>query len=79
MFVLWLTTIIPQLRPLPCGQYQHDCNGTTAVQLAAILCSFGLISIGAGFVRPCSIALGADQLENKENLDNERLIDSYFN
>ncbi|KAH0678019.1 hypothetical protein KY285_025820 [Solanum tuberosum] len=79
MIVLWLTTIIPQLRPLPCGQYQHDCNGTTAVQLAAILCSFGLISIGAGFVRPCSIALGADQLENKENLDNERLMDSYFN
>ncbi|KAK4715762.1 hypothetical protein R3W88_014100 [Solanum pinnatisectum] len=79
MLVLWLTTIFPQLRPLPCSQYQHDCNGTTEAQLAAILCSFGLISIGAGFVRPCSIALGADQLENKENLDNERLIDSYFN
>ncbi|KAH0674423.1 hypothetical protein KY284_025510 [Solanum tuberosum] len=79
MLVLWLTTIFPQLRPLPCGQYQHDCNGTTAAQLAAILFSFGLISIGAGFVRPCSLALGADQLENKENLDNERLIDSYFN
>ncbi|XP_055810251.1 protein NRT1/ PTR FAMILY 1.2-like isoform X2 [Solanum dulcamara] len=79
MIVLWLSTIIPQLRPLPCGPYQLDCNATTAAQLAVILCSFGLISIGAGFVRPCSIAFGADQLENKENPDNERLMDSYFN
>lgn len=79
MSVLWLTTMIPQLRPLLCGQNQHECSGTTAAQLAVILCSFGLISIGAGFVRPCSIALGADQLENKENPDNERVIDSYFN
>ncbi|CAN4094752.1 unnamed protein product [Withania somnifera] len=77
--LLWLTTIFPQLRPLPCSEYQHGCNGTTAVQLAVILCSFGLMSVGAGFVRPCSIALGADQLENKENPDNERVIDSYFN
>ncbi|KAH0684433.1 protein NRT1/ PTR FAMILY 1.2-like [Solanum tuberosum] len=79
MCILWLTTIIPQLRPLPCGQHQHGCDGTTAVQLAILLCSFGLISIGTGFNRPCSIAFGADQLENKENPDNERLIDSYFN
>ncbi|XP_055810252.1 protein NRT1/ PTR FAMILY 1.2-like [Solanum dulcamara] len=79
MSVLWLTTIFPQLRPLPCGQYQHDCNGTTTAQLSVILCAFGLISIGAGFVRPCSVAFGADQLEKKENPDNERVLDSYFN
>ncbi|XP_055810249.1 protein NRT1/ PTR FAMILY 1.2-like [Solanum dulcamara] len=79
MSVMWLTTIFPQLRPLPCGQYQHDCNGTTAVELGVILCALGLISIGAGFVRPCSIAFGADQLEKKENPDNERVLDSYFN
>ncbi|KAK6790547.1 hypothetical protein RDI58_009628 [Solanum bulbocastanum] len=59
--------------------HQHGCDGATAVQLAILLCSFGLISIGTGFNRPCSIAFGADQLENKENPDNERLIDSYFN
>ncbi|WMV28662.1 hypothetical protein MTR67_022047 [Solanum verrucosum] len=79
MIVLWLTAIFPQIRPLPCGQDQLDCNAATAAQLAVILSSFGLISIGAGFVRPCSIALGADQLENKENPDNERLMDTYFN
>ncbi|XP_004237077.1 protein NRT1/ PTR FAMILY 1.2 [Solanum lycopersicum] len=77
--ILWLTTIMPQLRPLPCGQHQHVCDGTTAAQLAILLCSLGLMSIGTGFNRPCSIAFGADQLENKENPDNERLIDSYFN
>ncbi|MCD7472110.1 hypothetical protein HAX54_013050 [Datura stramonium] len=79
MSVLWLTTVIPQLRPLPCGQYRHGCNGTTAAQIAVLLCSFGLISLGAGFVRPCSVAFGADQLENKENPDNKRVMDSYFN
>lgn len=56
MSVLWLTTMIPQLRPLPCDQHLSGCNGTTAVQLVVLLCSLGLISIGAGFVRPCSIA-----------------------
>ncbi|MCD7460080.1 hypothetical protein HAX54_042812 [Datura stramonium] len=77
--ILWLTTIIPQFRPSPCNNQQHGCNGTTTAQFALILCSFGLISIGAGFVRPCSVALGADQLDNKTNPDNERVIDSYFN
>ncbi|XP_015168089.1 protein NRT1/ PTR FAMILY 1.2-like [Solanum tuberosum] len=34
------------------------------------------MSIGTGFVRPCSIIFGADQLGKKEN---QRLLDSYFN
>ncbi|CAN4110424.1 unnamed protein product [Withania somnifera] len=76
--MLWLTTMIPKFRPSACNN-QHDCNGTTTSQFALIYCSFGLISVGAGFVRPCSIALGADQLDNKRNPDNERVIDSYFN
>ncbi|KAK4379638.1 hypothetical protein RND71_001500 [Anisodus tanguticus] len=76
--MLGLTTTIPQFRPSPRNN-QHGCNGTTPFQFALILCSFGLISIGAGFVRPCSIAFGADQLDNKRNPDNERVIDSYFN
>ncbi|MCE0481043.1 hypothetical protein HAX54_038423 [Datura stramonium] len=79
MIILWLTAMIPQLKSSPCSQFQHVCNGTTAVQLAVLFSSFGFISLGAGFIRPCSIIFGADQLENKENPENQRLIDSYFN
>uniref|UniRef100_M0ZYA7 LATD/NIP n=1 Tax=Solanum tuberosum TaxID=4113 RepID=M0ZYA7_SOLTU len=72
MIILWLTAKIPQLnKSLPCSHFQHVCNGTTPIQL-----SFVFMSIGTGFVRPCSIIFGADQLGKKEN---QRLLDSYFN
>ncbi|XP_016483295.1 protein NRT1/ PTR FAMILY 1.2-like [Nicotiana tabacum] len=79
MIILWLTAMIPQLKPLPCPQFQHICNGATAVQLVILFSSFGFMSVGAGFVRPCSIIFGADQFEKKENTENQRLVDSYFN
>ncbi|KAK7384871.1 hypothetical protein VNO78_30574 [Psophocarpus tetragonolobus] len=73
---LWLTAMIPELRP-SCEFL--DCNSATAAQLAVLFLSMGLISIGAGCVRPCSIAFGADQLTIKERSTDERLLDSYFN
>ncbi|PHT87830.1 hypothetical protein T459_09936 [Capsicum annuum] len=79
MIILWLTAMIPQLNSFSCSQFQHVCNGTTAVQLAVLLSSFVFMSLGTGFVRPCSIIFGADQLERKENPENQRLVDSYFN
>ncbi|MED6168916.1 hypothetical protein PIB30_016201 [Stylosanthes scabra] len=77
MATLWLTAMIPSLRP--CETLVHICNSATAAQLALLFLALGLISIGAGCVRPCSIAFGADQLAIKENSNNERLLDSYFN
>ncbi|KAI3741669.1 hypothetical protein L1987_59343 [Smallanthus sonchifolius] len=41
--------------------------------------SICLLSIGSGCIRPCSIAFGADQLKHHPTLNNQRLIDSYFN
>ncbi|KAL3368328.1 hypothetical protein AABB24_009287 [Solanum stoloniferum] len=79
MIILWLTAMIPQLKSSPCSQNQHVCNGVTALQLAVLFSSFGFMSIGAGFVRPCSIIFGADQLENKKNPNNQRILESYFN
>ncbi|MCD7450859.1 hypothetical protein HAX54_008717 [Datura stramonium] len=79
VIILWLTSMIPQLKSSTCSQFQHVCNGTTAIQLAVLLSSFMFMSLGAGFVRPCSIIFGADQLEKKEKPENQRLIDSYFN
>jgi peptide/histidine transporter 3/4 len=47
--------------------------------MAILFFSFGLISIGAGCIRPCSIAFGADQLDNEENPNNESVLQSFFN
>nr|KYP55711.1 putative peptide transporter At1g52190 family [Cajanus cajan] len=55
------------------------CNSASAAQLAVLFLSVGLISIGAGCVRPCSIAIGAYQLAIKDKSNDERLLDSYFN
>lgn len=79
MILLWLTAMIPQLTPPPCDRFTNVCSSATAGQLATLFSSFGLISIGAGCIRPCSIAFGADQLDNKENPNNESVLQSFFN
>ncbi|KAL3500556.1 hypothetical protein ACH5RR_039649 [Cinchona calisaya] len=79
MTLLWLTTMIPQLKPSPCDQVEHNCSAPNGVQIVPLLSSFLLISIGAGCIRPCSIAFGADQFDNKKNPNNDRVIESFFN
>ncbi|PIA42653.1 hypothetical protein AQUCO_02000238v1 [Aquilegia coerulea] len=73
VILLWLTTMIPQAKP-PTGEQPNSG------QLALLFSSFLLMSIGAGGVRPCSIAFGADQFITKEeNPNNERILQTYFN
>ncbi|GKB88427.1 NRT1/ PTR family 1.2-like protein [Tanacetum coccineum] len=40
--------------------------------------AFALMSIGAGGIRPCSLAFGADQIDCKDNPKRERLLESFF-
>jgi len=68
--------MIPELRT-SCESF--ICSSATPAQLAVLFISMGLISIGAGCIRPCSIAFGADQLTIRERSNNGRLLDSYFN
>ncbi|KNA16733.1 hypothetical protein SOVF_086470 [Spinacia oleracea] len=78
--LLWLTSMIPALKPSPCSKSSGEsCASATPIQYLFLFASFGLISIGAGCVRPCSLAFGADQINNKENPNNERVLDSFFN
>ncbi|KAJ6330153.1 hypothetical protein OIU76_008889 [Salix suchowensis] len=58
MILLWLTAMVPQLTPPPCDRFTGVCSSSTAGQLAILFSSFGLISLGAGCIRPCSIAFG---------------------
>ncbi|KAK4395230.1 protein NRT1/ PTR FAMILY 1.2 [Sesamum angolense] len=78
MVQLWLTAMISRARPPPCDQFTQHCKLASPAQYSLLLSSFGLMSIGAGGVRPCSLAFGADQLDNKENLNNDRVLESFF-
>ncbi|KAK9750521.1 hypothetical protein RND81_02G202700 [Saponaria officinalis] len=77
--LLWSTSMFPWMKPPPCIKSSSDCDSATPLQYLVLFGSFGLISIGAGCVRPCSIAFGADQFYDKENPNNERVLDSFFN
>ncbi|XP_057968998.1 protein NRT1/ PTR FAMILY 1.2-like [Malania oleifera] len=79
MTLLWLTAMIPQLKPPPCVLPTGSCASASPAQLAFLLFSFGLMSVGAGCIRPCSIAFGADQLTKKDKPNNEGLLQSFFN
>ncbi|XP_065868202.1 protein NRT1/ PTR FAMILY 1.2 [Euphorbia lathyris] len=76
--LLWLTAMIPQAKPPPCNVATGSCETPTSGQMALLLSSMALVSIGAGGVRPCSLAFGADQLDNRANPKNERLLESFF-
>lgn len=71
--------MIPQARPPYCNQYDGEsCKHPTGSQYAILLSSFMLISIGAGGIRSCSLAFGADQLDQINNPNNKRVLEKYF-
>ncbi|GAB4850216.1 hypothetical protein Ancab_029510 [Ancistrocladus abbreviatus] len=78
MIILWLTTMIPQAKPPPCNPAQN-CQSPSGVQYAILVSAFALMSIGAGGVRPCSQAFGADQVDRRDNPKNERVLETFFN
>lgn len=79
MILLWLTAMTPQARPPTCNPNSRSCKSATPSQLTFLYASFALMSIGAGGIRPCSIAFGADQLNNEGNPNNKSVLQSFFN
>ncbi|KAA8542376.1 hypothetical protein F0562_023487 [Nyssa sinensis] len=79
MLVLTLTAAISKLHPRQCGGEESAiCKGPTAWQLAFLLSGFGLLVVGAGGIRPCNLAFGADQF-NPNTESGKRGIGSFFN
>ncbi|KAL8252405.1 hypothetical protein R6Q59_036098 [Mikania micrantha] len=77
--LLWLTTVIQNAKPPSCDvQVPHSCKTPTHIQYTLLFSSFAFISIGAGGVRPCSLAFGADQIDSKDNPKRERVLESFF-
>ncbi|XP_044471508.1 protein NRT1/ PTR FAMILY 1.1-like [Mangifera indica] len=79
LIVLWITAIVPEATPPFCDSTVEQCISATPAQLMLLYSSFVLMAIGAGGIRPCSLAFGADQLHNPNNPNNERLLQSFFN
>ncbi|PPD75875.1 hypothetical protein GOBAR_DD27206 [Gossypium barbadense] len=80
MSLLWLTAALPQATPPQCnGLATESCASPKAAQLALLFSSLALMSTGAGGIRPCALAFGADQLYNPSNPENKRVLQSFFN
>ncbi|KAM6585781.1 hypothetical protein CsatB_012783 [Cannabis sativa] len=78
LVLLWLTAMIPKLKPSRCDIFTQSCKAPTGGQTTFLALSFSLISIGAGGIRPCSLAFGADQVDNRDNPKNKRVLESFF-
>ncbi|XP_061988495.1 protein NRT1/ PTR FAMILY 2.10-like [Rosa rugosa] len=77
MLVLTLTAAIAKLHPPHCGQ-SGPCSGPTSWQMAFLLSGLGLLVVGAGGIRPCNLAFGADQF-NPNSESGKRGMSSFFN
>ena len=79
MLVLCLTAAIAKLHPPHCETKGiRNCPGPTPWQMAFLLSSLGLLVVGAGGIRPCNLAFGADQF-NPNTESGKRGISSFFN
>ncbi|XP_010444119.1 PREDICTED: protein NRT1/ PTR FAMILY 2.11 [Camelina sativa] len=78
-FVILMTAAVPKLHPAACGTAVDSvCNGPTGGQIAFLLMGLGFLVVGAGGIRPCNLAFGADQF-NPKSESGKRGIDSFFN
>lgn len=79
MALLSLTAIFPHFRPPACSTAAGTpCKPATRSQNALLYSSFIMMTIGAGGIRPCSMAFGADQF-GYTSQKGKRNIQSFFN
>lgn len=78
LLLITLTAVFKNLHPPHCGPQEVHCTGPTPWQMAFLLSGFGLMILGAGSIRPCNLAFGADQF-NPNTESGKRGIDSFFN
>ncbi|KAI3454615.1 hypothetical protein Pfo_011278 [Paulownia fortunei] len=78
LLVISLTAAFKNLHPPHCGPEDTSCVGPTPWQMTFLLTGFGLMILGAGAIRPCNLAFGADQF-NPKTESGKRGIDSFFN
>ncbi|KAM0843281.1 hypothetical protein ACQ4PT_057801 [Festuca glaucescens] len=79
MVILTLTAALHSLHPPTCNaKGGEQCQGPSGGQLAVLLASFFFLVVGAGGIRPCNLAFGADQFDPR-TAAGRRGIASFFN
>ncbi|KAL3631107.1 hypothetical protein CASFOL_024091 [Castilleja foliolosa] len=79
MLTMTLISWIPQLHPKPCTSVQpHQCAGPNKTQFGVLALALGLLSVGTGGIRPCSLPFGVDQFDSSTQ-KGRRDINSFFN
>ncbi|XP_050223083.1 protein NRT1/ PTR FAMILY 2.11-like [Mercurialis annua] len=79
MIVLTLTAGIPSLHPPKCPATEADsCVTASGGQMGFLILALGFLILGAGGIRPCNLAFGADQF-NPNTESGKRGINSFFN
>ncbi|XWS34938.1 hypothetical protein CRYUN_Cryun21dG0080500 [Craigia yunnanensis] len=81
MIIVTLTAWIPNLQPPECKPEQQlhgHCIGPNKAQLGVLLTGLGLLSVGTGGIRPCSIPFGIDQFDPTTE-EGVKGISSFFN
>ncbi|KAL3528314.1 hypothetical protein ACH5RR_007636 [Cinchona calisaya] len=77
MGTIALTAAIPNLKPPACHE-PSICEQPQHWQLAVLFIGLALLAIGAGGIRPCNIAFGADQFDTRTERGRAQL-ESFFN
>ncbi|XP_010558949.1 PREDICTED: protein NRT1/ PTR FAMILY 2.8 [Tarenaya hassleriana] len=78
MGMMALTAALPKLRPRNCSNERSECPKPEPLQLVALFTGLGLLALGAGGVRPCNIAFGADQFDTNTPKGKAQL-ETFFN
>lgn len=77
MAILTISAILPQLRPPPCSG-KEICKQASAGQLGILYFSLLLTALGSGGIRPCVVAFGADQFDEKDPKQGKKMW-NFFN
>ncbi|TVU36087.1 hypothetical protein EJB05_18000, partial [Eragrostis curvula] len=81
MLGLTLSASLPVLKPPTCNQVSQldgHCSNPSTLQLSVLYLSLGLLTIGGGAVRPCSLPFGVDQFDTADE-ENRKSLNSYYN
>lgn len=81
MLGLTLTATLPQLHPHPCNDVDRNlgrCTAPSSTLMAVLYTSLGLLTIGAGGTRPCSLPFALDQFDATTE-KGKKDIRSFFN
>ncbi|KAK8958391.1 putative nitrite transporter [Platanthera guangdongensis] len=72
MTSLTASAVLPQFRPPQCAGDVHPCEAASTWQLAVLYISLLLAALGAGGIRPCVVAFGAEQFGEADEKEREK-------